>query len=79
MRDEFLHETLFFGFGDTRRRLAACVANHNKERPHSSLKYQTSATYAADLTATGGRLRNPDQLHPSLLHPRRSAYEPTGH
>jgi putative transposase len=69
MRDEFLNETLFFGIDDTRRRLAAWVADYNSERPHSSLKYQTPAAYAANLTATGDRLRNPDHLRRSPVAP----------
>jgi len=69
MRDEFLNETLFFGLDDTRRKLAAWVTDYNGERPHSSLKYQTPAAYAANLTATGDRLRNPDQLRRSPVAP----------
>jgi putative transposase len=69
MRDEFLNETLFFGLDDTRRKLAAWVTDYNAERPHSSLKYQTPAAYAANLTATGDRLRNPDQLRRSPVAP----------
>ena len=34
----------------------------SRGRPHSALGYLTPAVYAANLTATGGRLRNPDQL-----------------
>ncbi|MGJ5150261.1 IS3 family transposase [Bradyrhizobium sp. HKCCYLR1023] len=69
MRDEFLNETLFFGLDDTRRRLAAWVADYNNARPHSSLRYQTPAAFAANLTATGDRLRNPDQLRQSPVAP----------
>uniref|UniRef100_UPI00291677E3 integrase core domain-containing protein n=1 Tax=Bradyrhizobium sp. SZCCHNR2023 TaxID=3057380 RepID=UPI00291677E3 len=69
MRDEFLNETLFFGLDDARRKLAAWVTDYNGERPHSSLKYQTPAAYAAILTATGDRLRNPDQLRRSPVAP----------
>ncbi len=39
------------------------------ERPHSSLGYLTPAAYAANLTATGDRLRNPDQLRRSPVAP----------
>ncbi len=53
MRDEFLNETLLFGLDDAERKLAAWVADYNGERPRSSLKYQTPAAYAANLTATG--------------------------
>ncbi|WP_409999011.1 integrase core domain-containing protein [Bradyrhizobium sp. SZCCHNRI2007] len=53
------------GLDDTRRKLAAWVRDYNGERPHSSLTYQTPAAYAANLPATGERLRNPDQLRQS--------------
>ncbi len=69
MRDEFLNETLFFDLDDTRRRLAAWVADYNNERPHSSLRYQIPAAFAANLTATGDRLRNPDQLRRAPVAP----------
>ena len=69
MRDEFLNETLFFGLDDARNRPAEWVADYNGERPHSSLKYQTPAAYAASFTATGDRLRNPDQLRRSPVAP----------
>jgi transposase InsO family protein len=49
----------------TRIRVAAWVADYNDERPHSSLTYLTPAAYAATFTATGDRLRNPDQLRRS--------------
>ncbi|MCC8960650.1 IS3 family transposase [Bradyrhizobium sp. Pear77] len=65
MRDELLNETLFFGLDDARAKLAAWVADYNGERPHSSLQYLTPAAYAASLTATDARLRNPDQLRRS--------------
>ena len=69
MRDEFLNETLFFDLHDARTRVTAWVADYNDERPHSSLKYQTPAAYAAIFTATGDRLRNPDQLRRSPVAP----------
>uniref|UniRef100_UPI0028F0AAE5 integrase core domain-containing protein n=1 Tax=Bradyrhizobium sp. SZCCHNS2005 TaxID=3057303 RepID=UPI0028F0AAE5 len=69
MRDEFLNETLFFGLDDARRKLASWVADYNGERPHSSLKYAPPVPYAAILTATGDRLRNPDQLRRSPVAP----------
>jgi putative transposase len=69
MRDEFLNETLFFSLDDARTRVAAWVADYNGERPHSSLKYLTPADYAATFTATGDRLRNPDQLRRSPVAP----------
>ena len=69
MRDEFLNETLFFDLDDARSKVAVWVADYNGERPHSSLKYQTPAAYAANLTATDDRLRNPDQLRRSPVAP----------
>jgi putative transposase len=69
MRDEFLNETLFFGLDDARNKLAEWAADYNGERPHSSLKYQTPAAYAATFTATDDRLRNPDQLRRSPVAP----------
>ncbi|MGY3530809.1 transposase InsO family protein [Bradyrhizobium embrapense] len=74
MRDELLNETLFFGLDDAWGKLAAWVADYNGERPHSSLQYLTPAAYAASLTATGARLRNPDQLRRSPV----ASTEPQG-
>ncbi|MGY3347008.1 transposase InsO family protein [Bradyrhizobium sp. USDA 4459] len=45
------------------------VADYNLQRPHSSLKYLTPVAYAAHLTATDDRLRNPDQLRRSSVAP----------
>ena len=72
MRDELLNESLFFGLDHARLLVAEWVEDYNTARPHSSLAYQTPAAYAANLSATGARLRNPDQLrrtpvaHPAL-------------
>jgi hypothetical protein len=68
MRDEVLNETLFFGLDQARAKIADWVADYNSQRSHSSLGYLTPAAYAANLTATYGRLRNPGQLCRS--HPR---------
>jgi putative transposase len=65
MRDELLDETLFFGLDHARAAIAAWANEANYERPHSSRGYTTPAEYAANLTATGERLRNPDQLRRS--------------
>lgn len=65
MRDELLNETLFFGLDHAREKVSAWVSDYNYQRPHSSLGYATPAEYAANLTATGDRLRNPDQLRRS--------------
>ena len=69
MRDELLNETLFFDLDDARAKIAAWVADYNLQRPHSSLKYLTSAAYAAHLTATDDRLRNPNQLRRTSIAP----------
>jgi transposase InsO family protein len=53
MRDEFLNETLFFSLDHARKVIAAWVEDYNTTRPHSALNYQTPATFAAKLTATG--------------------------
>ena len=65
MRDELLNETLFFDLDDARAKLAAWVRDYNDQRPHSALGYITPAAYAATFTATGDRLRKPDQLRRS--------------
>ncbi|MCK1719873.1 transposase [Bradyrhizobium sp. 141] len=64
---------MFFGLDDAQNKLAEWVADYNGERPHSSLKYQTPAAYAAAFTATGDRLRNPtSSADRPLLHPRQA-------
>jgi len=65
MRDELLNETLFLGLDHARAKIATWTSDYNHARPHSSLGYATPAQYAANLTATGDRLRNPDQLRRS--------------
>jgi len=67
MRDELLNETLFFGLDHARAKITDWADDYNSQRPHSALRYLTPATYAANLTATCDRLRNPDQLRRSHL------------
>lgn len=62
MRDELFNESLFLGLDHARERIAHWITDYNLRRPHSALGYLTPAVYAASLTATGGRLCNPDQL-----------------
>jgi putative transposase len=69
MRDELLNETLFFDLAHARAALARWVANYNQHRPHSALRYQTPAAFAATFTATGDRRSNPDQLRQSPVAP----------
>jgi putative transposase len=65
MRDELLNESLFFGLDHARKRIADWANDYNGQRPHSALGYLTPTAYAANLTATCDRLRNPDQLRRS--------------
>ena len=69
MRDELLNETLFFDLAHARAALARWVADYNQHRPHSALRYQTPAAFAASFTATGDRRSNPDQLRRSPIAP----------
>jgi putative transposase len=62
MRDELLNETLFLNINHAREKIAAWVEDYNQTRPHSTLGYLTPAAYAANFTATDGRLHNPDQF-----------------
>jgi len=72
MRDELLNETLFYDLDHARCAIARWVTAYNQERPHSALGYLSPAAYAAYLTATGDRLRQPDPL-------RRSPVAPSAH
>jgi putative transposase len=65
MRDELLNESLFLGLDHAKARIAEWIDDHNQKRPRSALGYQTPAAFAANLTATCDRLRNPDQLRRS--------------
>ena len=62
MRDELLNETIFRDLDHARSVIARWVVGYNRRRPHSALGYLTPAAFAAKLTATDDRLRNPDQL-----------------
>ena len=64
MRDELLNETLFFGLAHARAKIGA---------------WATPASYAANITATGDRLRNPDQRRRSpVAHPAPSGVSTAG-
>jgi putative transposase len=69
MRDELLNETIFYDLDHARAVIARWVVGYNQRRPHSALGYLTPAAYAAKLTATDDRLRNPDQLRRSSVAP----------
>ena len=66
MRDELLNETLFLSMAHARVEIAAWVEDYNRERPHSSLDYDTPATFAAKL----------DKQWPASLRPTGSATQP---
>src|ERR1700677_2319225 len=65
MRDELLNESLFLSLDHARTKITNWVNDYNQRRPHSALGYLTPAAYAANLSATCDRLRNPDQLRRS--------------
>ena len=70
MRDELLNETLFFDHDHARRAISAWVADYNLQRPHFIAGIPDTGCLAADLTATGDQLRNPDQLRrPPVANP----------
>jgi putative transposase len=69
MRDELLNESLFLGLDHARTKITIWVDDYNQRRPHSALGYLTPAAYAANLSATRDRLRNPDQLRRSHVAP----------
>ncbi len=69
MRDELLNEPLFFGPDHAGSRITDWTDDYNDRRLHSALGYLTPAAYAANLTATCDRLRNPDQLRRSPVAP----------
>jgi putative transposase len=69
MRDELLNESLFLGLEHARSKIENWVDDYNHRRPHSALGYLTPAAYAASLSATCNRLRNPDQLRRSHVAP----------
>lgn len=62
-----LNETLFFGLDHARTTIAEWADDYNRSRPHSALGYITPETYAANLTATDDRLRNPYQVRRSSV------------
>jgi putative transposase len=69
MRDELLNETLFYSLTHAKAAITRWITDFNNCRPHSALGYRTPAAYAANLTATNDRLRNPDQLRRSFVAP----------
>ena len=66
MRDELLNETLFMSLAHARVEIAAWVEDYNRERPHSSLGYETPAAFAAKM----------NKQWPAALRPTGSATQP---
>jgi transposase InsO family protein len=62
MRDELLNESLFLDLDHARTKITNWVDDYNLRRPHSALGYLTPVAYAANLSATRDRLRNPDHM-----------------
>jgi putative transposase len=54
LRDECLNVSWFENLWDARRKIAAWQEEYNERRPHSSLGYQTPASYARQLAASAG-------------------------
>ena len=69
MRDKLLNESLFLGLDHARTKITNWVDDYNQRRPHPALSSLTPATYAANLSTTCDRLRNPDQLRRSHVAP----------
>lgn len=69
MRDGLLNETLFFRIDHARAAIARWTHTYNTERPHSALRYQAPAVFAAQLTAMGDQLRAHEPLRRSPIAP----------
>ncbi|WP_094447701.1 MULTISPECIES: IS3 family transposase [unclassified Rhizobium] len=69
MRDELLNESLFFGLDHARSAIAEWADDYNHFRPHSSLGYQTPASYADTIAATGSNAaRDESFAFPPVAH-----------
>ena len=59
MRDELLNETLFHGLDHARAVIREWAEDYNTFRPHSSIGYQTPASYAETIFAMGSGMPDP--------------------
>ena len=59
MRDELLNETLFHGLDHARAVIREWAEDYNTCRPHSSIGYQTPASYAERIFAMGSGMPDP--------------------
>lgn len=73
MRDELLNETLFHGLDHARAVIREWAADYNTCRPHSSIGYQTPASYAETIFAMGSGM--PDGRD-ALTQPLGSLHRP---
>jgi putative transposase len=69
MRNKLLDETIFHVLDQANSVIVRWVVGYNLHVPHSALGYLTPVAFAANLTATDDRLRNPDQRHRSPVAP----------
>jgi len=69
MRDELLNENPVLRLDHAQAQDCGVRRRLQQPTPHSSLGHLTPAAYAANLTATCDRLRNPDQLRRSHVAP----------
>lgn len=70
MRDELLNETLFLSLDHARVVIAAWAEDHNQERPHSALGYETPAAFAAELHQQWpAALRHTGSAPQAIAHP----------
>ena len=68
-KTELLNESLFLDLDHARSRIANWIDDYNQRPPHSALGYLTPLAYAANLSATRDRLRNPAHLRRSQVAP----------
>jgi hypothetical protein len=59
MRDELLNEALFHGLDHARIVIREWAEDYNSYRPHSSIGYQTPASYAKTIFAMGSGMPDP--------------------
>jgi putative transposase len=67
MRDELLNESLFFGLDHARCAISEWADDYNTARPHSSLGYQTPASFAGTLAAIGSSAALPQGHAPTPI------------
>jgi putative transposase len=66
MRDELLNETMFRNLAHARVAISAWATDHNTERPHSALGYETPADYVRTLATAIARLGSREMKAPRI-------------